>query len=77
MLFFFSSTGKYWVHWRAPSISGSTIAFAVMGDAKVRARLDTLGAVPMRSTPEEYARFIRSEMDKFAKLVRDAGIPQE
>ncbi len=50
---------------------------AVMGDAEVRARLDTLGAVPMRSTPEEYARFIRSEMDKFAKLVRDAGIPQE
>jgi tripartite-type tricarboxylate transporter receptor subunit TctC len=50
---------------------------AVMEDAEVRKRLDAMGTVPMRSTPEEYAAYVRRELDKFAKLVREANIPQE
>jgi tripartite-type tricarboxylate transporter receptor subunit TctC len=40
----------------------------------VKERLMALGGEPASSTPEEYASLIRSETEKFAKLVKDAGI---
>jgi tripartite-type tricarboxylate transporter receptor subunit TctC len=33
-----------------------------------------LGADPRGNTPGEFARFIREDQAKWAKLVRDAGI---
>ena len=33
-----------------------------------------LGADPRGNTPEEFARFIREDQAKWAKLVREAGI---
>jgi tripartite-type tricarboxylate transporter receptor subunit TctC len=36
-----------------------------------------LGADPSGNTPEEFARFIRDDQAKWAKLVRAAGIKME
>jgi len=40
----------------------------------VRERLIALGGEPATSTPEEYTALIRSETQKFAKIVQGAGI---
>jgi tripartite-type tricarboxylate transporter receptor subunit TctC len=41
----------------------------------VRERLLSGGAEPVGSSPEEFAGYIRSETAKWAKVVKDAGIP--
>ena len=40
----------------------------------VRDRLSKLGAEPMNLTPAEFARFVRSEIDSAARVVKAAGI---
>ena len=35
------------------------------------------GAEPVGSTPEQFGAFIRSEMAKYAKLIKTAGIKSE
>jgi len=40
----------------------------------VRERLLELGAEPARTTPEEFADFIRRDNAKWAKLIREKGI---
>jgi hypothetical protein len=40
----------------------------------VRERLIALGGEPASSTPQEYGALIRSETEKFARIVRDANI---
>jgi tripartite-type tricarboxylate transporter receptor subunit TctC len=47
---------------------------AVLDDATLRERLEREGAVPMPSTPEEYAADIEAEERKWGKIVRDAGV---
>jgi tripartite-type tricarboxylate transporter receptor subunit TctC len=39
-----------------------------------RARFEALGAAPVADSPEDYARFVRAEYDRWGKLVRDARI---
>jgi tripartite-type tricarboxylate transporter receptor subunit TctC len=46
----------------------------VLADPEVRSRMLALGADPRGNTPGEFARFIREDQAKWAKLVRDAGI---
>lgn len=41
---------------------------------EVKARLLQLGAEPVASTPEEFAAFTRSELSKYARIIKDAGI---
>ena len=41
---------------------------------ETRARFDALGAEPVADSPEDYARFVRTEYDRWGKLVRDARI---
>ena len=43
-------------------------------EPSVKERLIALGGEPATSTPEEYAALIRSETEKFAKIVKDANI---
>jgi len=43
----------------------------------VRERLAADGAEPVGSTPEEFAAFIRAEIDKWAKVAKAAGIQPE
>jgi tripartite-type tricarboxylate transporter receptor subunit TctC len=42
-----------------------------------RKRLADQGVNPGTLTAEQFAKFIRSERDKFAKVVKDVGIPQQ
>jgi len=48
-----------------------------MAEPDARERLYSIGAEPMRNTPEEFAAYIRSEMAKWAKVVKAAGIRAE
>lgn len=43
----------------------------------LRDRLLTGGIQPVANSPEQFAKFIRSEMVRFAKVVKDAGIKPE
>jgi tripartite-type tricarboxylate transporter receptor subunit TctC len=43
----------------------------------VRTRLDAMGAEPATSTPEEFARLVRAETAKWAKIVKDTGAGAE
>jgi tripartite-type tricarboxylate transporter receptor subunit TctC len=43
-------------------------------DPQVRERLLTLGSEPVGSSPAEFGRFYRSEVDKWGKVVREAKV---
>ncbi len=43
----------------------------------VQRRLIEQGIDPLPSTPDQFASFIRSETEKWAKVVKDAGVPQQ
>jgi tripartite-type tricarboxylate transporter receptor subunit TctC len=43
----------------------------------VQRRLTEQGVDPAPSTPEQFAAFIRSETEKWARVVKDAGVPQQ
>ena len=41
---------------------------------EVRQKLISTGSEPLGSTPEQFAEFIRTEIPKWAKVIKDAGI---
>jgi tripartite-type tricarboxylate transporter receptor subunit TctC len=43
----------------------------------MREKLNQFGAEPVASSPEDFAAFTRSEHDKFARLIKQAGIQAE
>jgi len=45
-----------------------------LADPDVKKRFADLGVVAVSSTPEEFGRFIKAEMDKYAKLIKEANI---
>jgi tripartite-type tricarboxylate transporter receptor subunit TctC len=45
-----------------------------LADPEVKKRFADLGVEAVSSTPAEFAAFIRAEMDKYAKLIREANI---
>ncbi|MBA3254397.1 MAG: tripartite tricarboxylate transporter substrate binding protein, partial [Burkholderiaceae bacterium] len=47
---------------------------AALREPDMIARLKTLGADPVGNTPDEFASFIRSELAKYAKVIREAKI---
>lgn len=48
-----------------------------LSSPEVKARFFSAGVEPVGSSPEEYAATIRSEMAKWGKVIRDAGIRDE
>lgn len=46
----------------------------VLHSSAVKEKFAADGAEPVGNTPEEFARFMRSETDKWAKVVRAAGV---
>lgn len=48
-----------------------------LNTADTRKRLGADGTEPLTSTPDEFARLIRSETEKWAKLIKAAGIRPE
>ena len=49
----------------------------VVGLADTQERLSQFGAEPIASSPEDFAAYTKAEHDKFAKLVKTAGIQPE
>ena len=50
-------------------------AFAkVMNDPAIKQRLSESGFEPQTSTPEEFARYMKSEIAKWAKVIRESHI---
>jgi tripartite-type tricarboxylate transporter receptor subunit TctC len=47
---------------------------AVLAEPAVKGRLEQLGLFVVGSTPEQLASFLKSEMDKWRPLIKDAGI---
>jgi tripartite-type tricarboxylate transporter receptor subunit TctC len=45
-------------------------------DPDVVAQFGPLGISPLAMTPEEFARFVRSEIETYRRIVKQAGIPQ-
>jgi len=43
----------------------------------VREKFSTRGAVPRASTPQEFDRFVRAEIEKLARVVKAAGVKAE
>lgn len=47
---------------------------AAVTTARVRKVLEANGATPQSSTPEAFAAFIKAELDKWERVVREAGV---
>jgi len=56
-------------------LNGEVLRILAMPD--VRERFLALGVEPLGSTPTEFATHIRVQMDKWAKVVKDAGVKAE
>ena len=46
----------------------------MIAEPDVKQRLETLGFVPVANTPDEFGERIKSEIARWGKVVRDAGI---
>jgi tripartite-type tricarboxylate transporter receptor subunit TctC len=46
----------------------------ILKDVDVQKRLETLGAVPVGNTPEQFDATIRADTDRYGKLLKAAGI---
>lgn len=55
----------------------SDAARQAIASADVRRRLEAEGAVPVGNSPEEFARFVQSEIPRWAKVVQFAGAKPE
>ncbi len=72
-----------WGGWLAPAGTPAEIIQKVQRDTArvlalpdMRERLGTLGAEPVGSSAAEFAAFLRTEADKWARVTREAGIYQ-
>jgi tripartite-type tricarboxylate transporter receptor subunit TctC len=73
-----------WFGLLAPAATPRSLVFKISADANrvladpdIRTRMQALGADPAGNTPDEFARFIRSDQAKWANLMRAAGIKPE
>jgi hypothetical protein len=48
-----------------------------LADSKIKARLADLGGAPAPSSPAEFGKLITEETEKWAKVIRFAGIKAE
>ncbi len=49
----------------------------ILASADIKERFNNDGLDPMGGSPEEFGKFIRSEIDKYAKVIKAAGVPQQ
>jgi len=48
-----------------------------LGTPGVREKLTSFGADPLTMTPDEFTRFLRADIEKWAKVVKEAGVKIE
>ncbi|MFO1076060.1 MAG: tripartite tricarboxylate transporter substrate-binding protein, partial [Geminicoccaceae bacterium] len=48
-------------------------AVAAVGDPEVKAKLETMGASVVGSTPEQLAKHVQAELDKWGPVVKASG----
>ena len=46
----------------------------ILADPAMREKSERTGAYPMTSTPEEFAKFIRQEADRWAPVLKETNI---
>ncbi len=70
-----------WFGWLAPAGTGKAVVgklnqgiVRALGMPDVNARLQSMSTVPVGNSPQEFARFVRSERDKWAKVIKAANI---
>ena len=73
-----------WFGWLAPAKTPREIVNRLNSEIvrilklpEMRARLQVLGADPVGDTPQAFAAFIKSEHDKWARVIREANIRAE
>jgi tripartite-type tricarboxylate transporter receptor subunit TctC len=49
---------------------------AALADPVVREKLINSGAIPAPSSPEEFAKFLKEELDRMGKVIREHGIKE-
>jgi tripartite-type tricarboxylate transporter receptor subunit TctC len=47
---------------------------AALKDPAIKERLEQLGVLVVGSAPEQLAAFLKAEMDKWAPVIKEAGI---
>ena len=47
---------------------------AILRDPEILARFKQLSTEPVGNSPEEFAAFVRAELDKYARIIKSAGI---
>jgi tripartite-type tricarboxylate transporter receptor subunit TctC len=52
----------------------NTTINAALADPKIKARLADLGGTPLAGSPTEYGALIADETEKWAKVIRAAGV---
>ena len=63
---------------RLPTSSiSSTRTNAGLADSKLKARLADLGGTPLAGSPADFGRLIADETEKWAKVIKFAGIKPE
>ncbi len=50
---------------------------ALLRQPEIRNKLTGMGALVMGSTPDEFGRFVQTEIKRFEAIVRDSGAPKE
>jgi tripartite-type tricarboxylate transporter receptor subunit TctC len=72
---------KGWNGLLAPARTPAAVVSALHGQSikalaqpDIRAKLQSLGLEPIGNSPEEFTAVIKSEMPKWTKVIRDAGI---
>ncbi len=48
--------------------------WAALSDPEIARKLSAAGAVPAPTTPEELAGILKSELDRWGKIIHDRGI---
>ena len=47
---------------------------SILAQEDIRTRFATLGAEPGNLSQEEFANYVNSEIDKWAKVIQEAGV---
>lgn len=55
----------------------NTAVVAVQKNPEVRAKLQEMGADVVVTTPEEFGKFVQTESDKWAKIIKESGIKRD